>query len=274
MKNNAKEIFLKNIGSKIRSFEQITTGLSNNNFKINDAYFIRMPPENRDTTISYKNEIIVLNKIQKLKFVDKFIYFNKETGIKITKNIHFAKPYEVYPSKYQISLVCKNLRKLHKIETEGVEDYDYINKINYYKKFIPTILYLDKKIENKILKQIKKIDKDEEKVLCHNDLVQNNILFKHDDAFIIDWEYAGVNSYYFDLASFISENNLKEEDEIFFLKKYFGSKYTNLKKKKVELFIQLLNLLFYYWAQFMFATRKEPIYLEIANQKSNSIIYN
>lgn len=66
-----------------------------------------------------------------------------------------------------------------------------------------------------------------------------------------------MNNPYFDLASFISENNLNETQEEFFLSKYFGSKLNLTKRKRTKIFINFLDLLFYYWALYLF--KKEAI---------------
>ncbi len=61
-------------------------------------------------------------------------------------------------------------------------------------------------------------------VLCHNDLNPQNILFSKTIQ-LIDWEYAGVNDRYFDLASVCVEFDLNTEDEGHFLRSYFSMKY-------------------------------------------------
>ena len=59
-----------------------------------------------------------------------------------------------------------------------------------------------------------------EYVLCHNDLNPRNILFT-ETIQLIDWEDAGINDRYFDLASVSVEFKLNKEDEAYFLKRYF-----------------------------------------------------
>lgn len=67
-----------------------------------------------------------------------------------------------------------------------------------------------------------------EYVLCHNDLNPNNIFFWEDVKFI-DWEYAGVNDRYFDVACVCVEFGLNDEMQGVFLESYFEKKY-NMKK--------------------------------------------
>jgi len=68
-----------------------------------------------------------------------------------------------------------------------------------------------------------------EYVLCHNDLNPQNIFFSNDVKFI-DWEYAGVNDRYFDLACVCVEFGLDEQMQEVFLRAYFEGKDFSLEK--------------------------------------------
>jgi len=64
-----------------------------------------------------------------------------------------------------------------------------------------------------------------EYVFCHNDLNPQNILFNSvsNSVKLIDWEYAGVNDRYFDLACVCVEFDLSLAQEKMFLTQYFSS---------------------------------------------------
>ncbi len=80
-------------------------------------------------------------------------------------------------------------------------------------------------IENKsveVVKSFEIINKyPKEHVLCHNDLNAQNIFFS-DEIKLIDWEYAGVNDKYFDLACVCAEFKLNNEMQDIFLNFYFA----------------------------------------------------
>ena len=80
-----------------------------------------------------------------------------------------------------------------------------------------------------------------------------------------------MNSPLFDLASFISENNLSKEQEEFFLKQYYGYKFSNLKMKKVDIYCRFLDIIFYYWALHYYKKRGDKIYYDISIEKFNHI---
>ena len=54
-------------------------------------------------------------------------------------------------------------------------------------------------------------------------------------------------------------------------KKYYGYKYSNLKKKKVESYSRLLDILFYYWAIYYYKKRENRVYFNIAVDKLNRV---
>jgi len=60
-----------------------------------------------------------------------------------------------------------------------------------------------------------------EMVVCHNDLNQRNILWQAEKPYVLDFEYAGMNDCYFDLAAVSVEFNLTKEQETYMLYHYF-----------------------------------------------------
>ncbi|MBF0847095.1 phosphotransferase, partial [Streptococcus danieliae] len=82
--------------------------------------------------------------------------------------------------------------------------------------------------------------------LCHNDLKEGNFLFTSNKIYLLDYEYSGINDPYFDIASFIAENNLNYQETITFLKSYFFDEKCNF--RKLSIFLQFNDLLWYTWA--------------------------
>ena len=68
-----------------------------------------------------------------------------------------------------------------------------------------------------------------EYALCHNDLNPKNIIFSN-TIYFIDWEYAGVNDIYFDLACICVEFKLNDKMQDLFLNFYFAGNNFILKK--------------------------------------------
>ena len=78
---------------------------------------------------------------------------------------------------------------------------------------------------------------DYDPVLCHNDLNAQNILWNQSEPIFIDWEYAGINDRYFDLACVAVEFMLDHSDKAIFMETYFQNRIWNM--EKLEAYIQV-----------------------------------
>lgn len=82
----------------------------------------------------------------------------------------------------------------------------------------------------------------QELVLSHGDLNVRNVLFGTRVKFI-DWEYAGVNDKYFDLATVSKEFKFSKRDEACFLRAY-GDK---INFEKLEIYKEIYEILYKQW---------------------------
>ena len=265
MIHGVKRLFEEITQREVRTQIPIKEGITNENYLINDAFVLRLPRKDHDELINYKLEKEVYEKIEPLKISEKVIFLDAK------KFVHNTRFYFNTPNEEQIRYVSKTLKKLHNSKIKVSKDYEALKKIDYYKKYVDSAAFLDEKYEKMILKDIKALDGKKEYCLCHNDLVHHNLLFKFNGLVLIDWEYASMNSPLFDLASFISENNLSKEQEEFFLKQYYGYKFSNLKMKKVDIYCRFLDIIFYYWALHYYKKRGDKIYYDISIDKFNRI---
>lgn len=267
IKDLFKDITLKNI----KSFDVLEGGFSNECYLFNDAYVLKIKKDYVQPFINYEEEYNILETLKDNKQVETCYYYDFENGIKISKFFHKARPYKDELLSYQIISVAKFLKNLHKTKNiEQLRAFDCLNRFKTYQ--IESDSSIDGRYVRKMLNRIEDILNKEKMVLCHNDLVKGNLLFNVDKLYVIDFEMAGLNSIYFDLASFISENNLNDAQKELFLKTYFGSSLNNLKLKKVNAFIAFENLMWYFWAKMMEKNEKSTtIYTDIANEKLSHI---
>jgi len=82
-------------------------------------------------------------------------------------------------------------------------------------------------------------------MVCHNDLNQNNVLWQEDRVYLIDFDFAGVNDIYFDIAGVIWEFELDTEIKNLFLEAYFCDLSYDL--PKLELYIQIYSEFWKQW---------------------------
>ena len=84
-----------------------------------------------------------------------------------------------------------------------------------------------------------------EMVLCHNDLNPQNGIFSKQTIKFIDWEFAGMNDRYFDLASFSVEFQFSVLDEAYMLASYFSD--NKWDKKKLDAYKVIYRALCAQW---------------------------
>ena len=267
MNKEIKEEFTNIIDKKIRSIEKLEGGFSNENYLINDAYVFRKVSPLKDESLSFIHEKEIYETIEQLNCSDKVIYYNVENGNKIAKYIHGTRCYYQTPTDEQIIYVAKLIKKIQKSNIKVSFEYDAMNKINLYKSILPPEVFIDKNYEDKVFKEYLKIYERYDLVLSHNDLVKGNLLFKFNGVFFIDWEYASMNIPLFDLASFISENNLNNEQASLFLNKFYGAKLSQTIIKRLDIVIRFQDILFYYWALYNFKRRHDEIFKIIGDEK-------
>ena len=73
-----------------------------------------------------------------------------------------------------------------------------------------------------------------------------NIIFYKNSIKFIDWEYAGVNDCFFDLATICIEFNLNKKEQNYLLKKYF-KKVKKEYKVSLEVYIKIYKALCELW---------------------------
>ncbi len=259
--------YLKNLFNKDIILQKTDLGLTNSIYKFNfknQDYILSVPNPEIKNIIRGEYYHKILSITNQLDIDVEEFFYDQKTGIRITKYVESLN-FKNYQENDKYEKVIKVLKKLHdeKIKT-GIN----FNIIDQYKQFIskiekPLINY--QKYQN-IFNELKYINND--KILCHNDLVEGNILFAKNKTYLIDFEYAKDNDPLFDLMSLITENKINDEKirEIIYLH-YFG-KEINLKiRKELLIYENIHNLLWSSWANMMYDVKKEKIYLDIFNDK-------
>ena len=249
---------------KIIKKEYIEQGLTNNNYLLtlsDDSKIVHRIPKNHNLNFDYKNEEKIIKLIQPLNISVKELYFNNKTGEKYSEYIDNYS-YFNNKSKKQLKEIALTLKKLHSLKVDF--DFKMFDKLNEFKKNNENLF----SFEENILDLLRKYQKDEDMVLCHNDLVKGNLLFK-DKLYLIDYEYASNNYKEFDLASLLSENNIESINNIkYFLNCYYDKEINNEEFIKVITYYIFEDMLWSYWAINFYKLEHKQIYKNIYNQKS------
>lgn len=197
----------------------------------NNSFVIRVFKSNESVNISRQFEYQIQKKAHKKSIASKPIFLNEEFMIyEYETGIHKTKL-----SKIELKNLVSKIKKFHnfKVKTKA---YDLSLDLKNYSKKLKTTK--SKQIINSCFKSIKVLKKHKyEAVLTHHDLNPKNIIFNKKGLKIIDWEYAGVNDRFFDLACVCVEFKLNKNEEKILLDNYFKTKknYHKIKLKHYKI---------------------------------------
>lgn len=262
-----KEIIKDIFNEEPVNYEYIETGLTNDNYivSLSDRKIVlRVPKVENEGLFDYAHEALVLDMIQDLNLDTKLLYYNKLSGLKCSEYIENSETFQI---KY-IRRAAQLIRRLHDANLESGQNFKIRETFNEYKSRIKNPIYdtsfAHHYIDNLNLENIR---------LCHNDLVQGNLLFSDSKDYLIDYEYAKDNDPYFDIMSFITENDIVDDS----LRHEFYLAYFNEEPSK-ETLDKLLNfeivhhVLWCEWAMMMYDAHHDAIYKEIADLKYKRLI--
>lgn len=262
---------LLNLIPKVKNIVQSDLGLTNQNYVVTlesgEQLFVRVPYPHNHKLFDYALESKVHQLIDNKNINLPYLFLDEESGIKISpyiENINHLD--ELEPSKV-LPLIANKLRQLHTCPRVHVE-FDIVGKYNKFKD-LNTKPFINLTPYEYILNELSIF---QERVLCHNDLVNGNVIEVKNQLYLIDYEYACDNHPYFDLLSLITENNIDDPilKQLFF-ESYFKRELTSKEKEDLRLFESIHDLLWCQWAQMQYSILKQPIYKEIAHQKFNQL---
>lgn len=207
-------------------------GMTNKNYKVmidDQNYVLRVPGNGTEKMISRVDEIKNAAFAHEIGVDADLIYFNEQTGIKISKFIEDAQTLSPEGAKkpYVMKKICQLLNQLHQCGREMENEFNVYEKIESYEQLLNELkgeYYEDYQLIKQQVLQLKELMDDLEinLVPCHNDtLAENFIKDKHDQYYLIDWEYAGMNDPMWDVAAHCLENGFNSDEEELFLKTYF-----------------------------------------------------
>lgn len=208
-------------------------GMTNKNYKViikGESYILRVPGLGTEDMISRHNEMENSNLASLKGYNAETLYFNQDSGIKITKFIEGAETLTGASAKKEenMKLVTSILRELHNSD---------MNMVNIFNPFEELLKYEDI-LKGNTVKYYDEYKETRERVFCldglmkeygsvlvpsHNDTVPENFIKDVDGRlYLIDWEYSGLNDEMWDLAAHSIECNFTSDEEELFLNLYFN----------------------------------------------------
>ena len=263
-----KEELIKQIFNQdALSYSYIETGLSNDNYQVelpNRTVVLRIPRMENAGLFDYEHEAKVLDFIKPLDLDSTLIYYNKHTGVKCNA---FVKNAETFKIEY-IERAALLIKRLHLANIHSDKDFNVKEKFHMYKERIKNPIYdttfAHHIIDDLVLENVR---------LCHNDLVEGNLLFTSNKDYLIDYEYAADNDPFFDIMSFITENDIMDTSlrNKFYLA-YFDRLPTKEELDKLKKFEIVHHVLWCEWGMMMYELHGLAIYKKIADLKYKRLI--
>lgn len=245
------------LDEEVLLIEKIHGGMTNVNYKLTttrNSYIYRVPGNASNLLVSRQEEMSVLVKINDIDIDVRTVYFDVLTGMKITEyvNNQFT---TVSDSLMKIGTYCSLLNRLHSSGLFFEHSFSMFQKLEFYESLMEEEHILPPLDYTGFRKQLVMLDVYLNRIHeirlspCHNDPVCENIL--QDEvgrSYLIDWEYAGMNDPFWDLAAVCQENDFDEQTEVFFLTYYFKRAPTITERKVILIYKIYQDALWSIWA--------------------------
>ncbi len=254
--------------NNVTSITLTDKGLTNQNWLVeskDEFFMVRIPYQDSEHIVFRQHEKAAIDLVYRQSLDVETVYYNEKTGIKITKYVKDLLTFNEYSGKDKCYRVGRLMKKFHSLNVISGFLFDPVQRLNQYKAQIKNRIFtFDDEytyihfIQNQL----------DGFTLCHNDWVAGNIGFSTTRDYLIDYEYAGDNHPYFDVTSFLSENQIFEKTaRTNFYVAYFSELPDSQTLDRLHHFEMFHHILWCHWAMMMFESRKEDIYRKIAQDK-------
>lgn len=235
-------------------------------------YVLRIPSMEFEGIIDreverYNNQIATENNISIPTIV-----FTDE-GIKVSPYLAETEALteELLKTEEYLGKIGKLFSALHKIENKFIKDFNYWEEVVSYQNALDEIPSIYKDIE----KRVEKLTNEErmEYVPCHIDpLLGNFIQNDSKQIFLVDWEYSANYLPEWDLAAFILEGELSQEEEESFLRAYQMNTKIKLTQESINLQKVKQDFLWSFWG--LIKEKEDPTFKEYVAKRTNRLLDN
>lgn len=221
------------------------------------TYVIRIPGEGTEELIDRSNEKRSTELACRIG-IDAPLYYFGENGTKVTCYIAGAQTMTLSTmgSTENIYRAAHILRQLHTCGEDTGVSFEVFDMIATYEKIIRNYnipLFDDYELIRAQIMSIKHhVDANgtPSKVPCHNDALCENWVLDHNGRmYLIDWEYAGMNDFMWDLADVSIEANFTPQQDTFLLEAYLDRSPTAKERERFHANKLYLDLLWTLWGK-------------------------
>ncbi|WP_252320871.1 MULTISPECIES: phosphotransferase [unclassified Spiroplasma] len=250
-----------------------TKGLTNDLFLVNKHFFLKQSKDILQPFLNFTNQINVIKLIKSKKFTLPINEVNINNNKLLTLMPYYHNLInlsEQIINKQILEQISSLVKQLHNIKFDNkslIKTWKGLEQLNLYCNLTTSNPCLEK-ITSEVIKWIATYQPTTI-VLSHNDLTLNNFVKKNNCWYLIDWDFACWNDELFDIASFASES-LTSETEI---NTWFNC--FNLNNEQIIIakkWMNYQNLIWYYWACYLYEQTNLNIYKEISESKLTNLL--
>lgn len=207
--------------SEVEVINRLKGGLSHYTYLIEvkgKQYTYRKIGEGGNLFVDRKTEFQTIKRIEPLHINSQVLFFDIESGSKIQE---FVKGTVLTDLDYKdhLNQVVDVLKTLHQQHYEDANDYGLINRLSLYESYTNQRTLKYQELKKFWIDLFSKKYEHQPKVYCHNDAQRSNMVVGETQLYLLDWEYAGLNEFYYDIASF---GNVDFNDALILLDAYLG----------------------------------------------------
>ena len=213
--------FFKTSEENITIVKQLLGGMSNKVYLVTyqgNSFTLRMPGKKANLFVDRQSELCAIREAENLSITNKTIYFSEPTGVKIAEYINGQVLTEVNIDDY-LTGISDLLKKMHNHKTASIKRYDLLAKLRLFESYNIEQNETYYKLKDAWISMYESKYKHDQLVFCHGDAQRSNIVVDNNRLYLFDFEYSGLNSPYYDIASF---GNISFLDSINLLKVYIG----------------------------------------------------
>ena len=240
----------------IHSIRVQKRGMTNRSFTFildQKSYIVRVPGKLTHRFISRRHEYAVLETIKPFDFVERNLYFSKESGVKIARFYEGARVGDAQ-NEDDVKKMMALLKHFHSLEIKVSHTFNIRKLIETFVQMRHTkrSVFQDyQKTKEKIYHLIELVESlPTLYTLCHIDPNHDNFLFTSQGLKLIDWEYAGMQDTMIDLAMFAIYAHYNQSQTDRLLDIYFEGHVPNLQRFKVYAYMAIGGFLWTCWSEY------------------------
>ncbi|MDR3363501.1 MAG: phosphotransferase, partial [Clostridiales Family XIII bacterium] len=242
----------------ITGIRPLKEGMTNQSFVFSVGgceYVFRLPGKGTEKLLSRAGEKRSYELVAPLDITDELVYFDSETGVKISKFYEKAHVCDAEDNA-ELARAMGLLAKIHGAGIEAEHRFDIAHMIDFYEGLAVgagAIRFSDyaevRAKANELLAFRERLAIPE--ILCHIDYIYANILWLPDGgARVIDWEYSGAADPIIDVAMFSIYSYFPRARADLALSYYLGRAPVRAETARLYLYMALAGFLWALWCEY------------------------